>query len=132
MNYSALFTITARTEPAYSTAQSFLANECPVLEQRLKKAALTASINILQLGLAAIDWVIDEFEKTPEYVLKVRIAQIETKRFVIRQLIKVAQLDERYQLTATARKLWTRKGAIAVTALDKVFALNWHPQQSGP
>ena len=124
MNYSALFTITARTEAAYTTAQSFLANECPVLEQRLKTAALTASINVLQLGLAAINWVIDEFEKTPEYVLKVRIAQIETKRFVIRQLIKVAQLDERYQLTATARKLWTRKGAIAVTTLDKIFALN--------
>ena len=124
MNYTATFTITARTETAYTAAQSFIRHQCPVLEQRLKTAALTAAINALTIALTIIDWTTDEFEKTPEYALKIRIAQIEMKRFVIRHLIKVAQLDERYQLTATARKLWTRKGVIAVTTLDKIFALN--------
>lgn len=121
MNRSQIFALAARTERAYSAAQTFIANECPLLEQRLKTAALTAAINSLQFALTLIDWAI---ERSPETVLKIRIAQIEAKRFAVCQLIKIVQLDNRYQLTATARKLWNRKGAIAVSTLDRIFALN--------
>lgn len=123
MNYTALFTIAARTEQAYTAAQSFIADECPILEQRLKKAALTTAIDALTIALTIIDWVTDEFEKAPEYALKIRIAQIEAKRFGVRQLIKIAQFDNRYKLTATGRKLWERKASLATSALDRIFSL---------
>ena len=124
MNHSALFTIAARTERAYSTAQDFIANQCPVLEQRLKTSALTAAINSLQFVLFVIDWVTAQLDKADEYRLIVALAYINSKRFAVRQLIAVARFNQRYQLTATARKIWTRKGAIAQSTLDKIFALN--------
>ena len=65
MNYNIAFILSARVERAYTAAQTFIANECPVLEQRLKKAALTTAVNVLQFALIAIDWVSDEFEKAP-------------------------------------------------------------------
>ena len=124
MNYSAIFTLSARAEQAYTAAQTFISDECPLLEERLKTTALTAAINVFEFALLVIDWVTDESEKAPEYALKFRITQIETKRFVIRQLIKIVQLDGHCQISATARKAWTCKGAIAQSTLDKVFCLN--------
>ena len=124
MNYNIAFILSARTERAYAAAQDFIANQCPVLEQRLKKAALTAAVSVLTIALTIIDWVTAQLEKADEYRLIVALAYINSKRFAVRQLIAVARFNQRYQLTATARKLWTRKGAIAQSTLDKVFCLN--------
>lgn len=92
MNHNHFHVITARTEQAYTAAQDWIANECSVLEQRFKTAALSVAVN--------------------------------SKHFAVCQLIKAAQLNQHYQLTAKASKLWTRKGAIAQSAMDKVFTLN--------
>ena len=124
MNRAQIFTIAARTERAYTAAQTFIANECPLLEQRIKSAALTTAINVLEFAIAIIDWASAQLDQADEYRLIVALAYINSKRFAVRQLIAVARFNQLYQLTATARKAWTRKGAIAVTALDKVFALN--------
>lgn len=124
MNYSPIFTIAARTEAAYSVAQSFIANECPVLERRLKAAALSTAVNALTIALIVIDWASAQLEKTDEYKLIAALTYIKSKRLIVRQLIAAARFNQRYQLTATTRKLWTRKGAIAQSALDKVFCLN--------
>lgn len=124
MNYTAIFSLSVRTERAYATAQDWIANDAPVLEQRFKKAALNAAINVFQFALVVIDWVSAQLDRADEYRLIVALACINSKRFGIQQLIKVVQLDERYQLSSTARKIWTRKGVIATSALDKVFCLN--------
>ncbi|PZO58061.1 MAG: hypothetical protein DCF15_05865 [Phormidesmis priestleyi] len=124
MNRNDFHTLAARIERAYNAAQAFIANECPVLEQRLKTAALTTAINALTFALTVIDWASAQLEKTDEYRLIASLAYINSKRFAVRQLIAVARFNQCYQLTANTRKLWTRKGAIAQSALDKVFALN--------
>lgn len=124
MNRNHFHALAARTEAAYNAAQAFIANECPVLEQRLKTAALTTAINVLMFALIVIDWLSAQLDQADEYRLIIALAYINSKRFAVRQLIKAAQLNQRYQLTATAAKFWTRKGAIAQSALDKVFALN--------
>lgn len=116
--------LAARTESAYTAAQAFIANECPVLEQRLKTAALTTAINALEFALIVIDWASAQLDKTDEYRLIIALAYINSKRFAVRQLIAVARFNQHYQLTAKAAKFWTRKGEIAQSALDKVFALN--------
>ncbi|MGI8933593.1 MAG: hypothetical protein ACR2FS_05920, partial [Phormidesmis sp.] len=124
MNYSPIFTIAARAESAYNAAQSFIANQCPVLEQRLKRGALTAAITVLEFAIACIDWLAEQVEKAPEYQLRAQLAWVKSKQWAVRQCIKVARFDERYQISATAAKAWAAKGQVARQAMDKVFALD--------
>ncbi len=123
MNYSIVFTIAARTKRTYNAAQSFIAKECPVLEQRLQSAALTTAVNALTIALTVIDFTAAQLEKAPEYRLQAQLAYANVKRWFVRRAISAARLDERYQVSATASRYWTRKGAIAQSALDKVFCL---------
>ena len=145
-----IFKITAQIETVieagYVISQDFIKNDCPVIEKRLKKAALAIAEMLLEFSLVIINWASEQIEKRDEYAVK-------TKRFVVRQAIEIVsfyqycqiilslsldtahrfvgckstqfeQFNQRYQLTATAAKVWNRKGAIATAALDKVFALN--------
>ncbi len=124
MNLSPVFTFAARAESAYSAAQDWIRNDAPVLEQRLKRFALVAAINVLEFTLIVIDWLSNQLEKAPEYQLKARLTYVLAKRFVIRQGIKAARFNGRYGITAKASKVWSRKGEIATKTLDKVFCLN--------
>ncbi len=116
--------IAARAETAYSAAQDFIANQCPILEQRLKTVVLTTAINALTIALTVTDWASAQLDQADEYRLIIALAYINSKRFAVRQLIAVARFNQRFEITATAAKFWTRKGEIAQSALDKVFALN--------
>lgn len=124
MNYTPLFTLAARTETAYNTAQSFMANECPVLEQRLTRAFLTAAVTVLEFTLTIIDWLTTQTDKRHEYALRMQLWYVLAKRFLVRQGIAAARFNERYGLTAKASKAWSAKGAITTSAMDKVFSLN--------
>lgn len=123
MNYSPIFTIAARAESAYTTAQAFIANQCPILEQRLKSAALSTTVNVLTLALIVIDWASAQLSKADEYRLIVALAYINSKRFAVRQLIAVARFNQHYKFTATLRRLWDIKGCIFRKTLDKLFCL---------
>lgn len=124
MNLSPVFTLAARTETAYTAAQSWIANDAPALEQRLKRGALTAAVNLLQTSLIVIDWASEQADKLPEYQLRAQLRYTLAKRFVVRQGIAAARFNERYQITAAVAKFWNRKGAIATAAIDKAFSLN--------
>ncbi len=121
MNYSPISTIAAR---AHTAAQNWIANDAPIVEQRLKRAALTAAISILEFAIACIDWLAEQIEKAPEQRLRAQLAWVKSKQWAVRQCIKAARFDERYQVSGTARKVWAAKGAIARSAMDKVFALD--------
>ncbi len=123
MNLSPVFTLAARSEDAYTAAQDWIRNHAPIAEQRLKRGSLKTFVQVCAVALAVIDWVEVQADKRHEYQLRVQLAYVRAKRFAVRQLIKAARFNERYQLTATAAKVWTRKGAIAIKAMDKVFSL---------
>ena len=124
MNYSPIFTLATRTERAYNAAQDFIADDCPVLEQRVKRAALNTVVNVLEFTLIIIDWTQAELEKVPEHQLRLQLAYVKAKRFFVRRAITIARFDDRYQLSKQVSKVWARKGAIAQSALDKVFCLD--------
>jgi len=153
MDLTTVINISARIEQAYTAIQNWIRNDAPVLEQRLKKAALLTAANVLTIALIIINWVSNQLAKRDEYALIASLTYVKTKRFVVRQAIEIVsfyqycqiilslsldtahrfvgckstqfeQFNQRYQLTATAAKVWNRKGAIATAALDKVFALN--------
>ena len=58
MNYdtitTATFTATARITDAYNAAQDWIANEAPVIERRIRRTALRAAVNLLQLIILAL------------------------------------------------------------------------------
>lgn len=101
MNYNSVFAPTAR-------ASRFIKGHAANAPTYL----LIAAVVILQASIAVINWVQTELDKAPEYAIRFQLAQIKGKRFFIRQLIKVARFDERYQVSAKASK-----------AMDKVFCL---------
>ena len=148
-----IFKISARIEQAYTAIQNWIRNDAPVLEQRLKKAALAIAEMLLEFSLVIINWASEQIEKRDEYALLTVLTYVKTKRFVVRQAIEIVsfyqyckiilslsldtayetmgckstqfeQFNQRYQLTAKASKLWNRKGQIATAALDTIFALN--------
>ena len=123
MNYNTAFSIAARSAEAHSAIQRYIRHECPVLEQRLKERALITAIAFLEFIVAAIDWVQGQIDRAPEYHLQLQLAIVRAKRYCIRIAIKLAMFDERYQLTAKASRVWSRKGAIATQAMDSVFCL---------
>ena len=124
MNYNTAFVAAARIETAYNRAQDWIANEAPIIEKRLKTAALIAAIATLENTVIIFDWLIEQSAKLPEYRLQTQISWVNFKRYWVRQAIKLAQFDERYRFTATASKVWERKGQVARLIGDKVFALD--------
>lgn len=124
MNYSHLFKLAARTETAYSAAQSFIANECPVLEQYLKRGTLTAAVTVLEFTLIVIDWLSTQLDKVSEYALRVQLRYVLAKRWFVRQGITAARFNERHGITAKASKVWVARGEIATSAMDRAFSLN--------
>lgn len=114
----------------YNAAQLWIKEQAPVVEQAIKRAALKSLIAILQLALIAFDWLQTQIEQAPLYALKLQLTGIKAKLFIVRQGIKISSfvsyngLDSKAQkLAASAKSAWIRKGAIARTALDKVFCL---------
>jgi len=123
MNYAPAFSLAADTERAYEHIQQFIASEAPAIEARIKLGAMKAAVGVLTVTLAVIDWAVERIDRRDEYRLRLMLAYVNTKRFAVRQTIRLVQFDERYRLTATATKIWARKGAIATSALDTIFAL---------
>ena len=70
---------------AYNAAQGWIANEAPVIEQRIKVAAL-------EIFIAICEFAIDTIDKRDEYKLQYRIAIIKAKRSKVRQEIKFREL----------------------------------------
>ena len=124
MNLSPVFTIAARTEDAYTAAQDWIRNDAPIAERRLKQSAIAAAINILEFALTVIDWASEQADKRHEYQLRLQLRYVLAKRFAVRQGIAAVRFNERYQITAAVAKFWNRKGAIAQSAMDKIFCLN--------
>ena len=52
MNYSAAFTIAARSAEVHDAVQRYIRHECPVLEQRLKRTRSDAAIAFLEFAIA--------------------------------------------------------------------------------
>ena len=109
---------------AYNAAQGWIANEAPVIEQRIKVTALKIFIAICEFAIDAID-------RRDEYKLQYRIAIINAKRSKVRQEIKFWSFvsyngfdTKAEQFAARSKALWVRKGAIACQVADKVFCLN--------
>lgn len=100
MNYSPIFTATARTE---RFAKAHALNFSTYL--------LVAFTIALTLTIAAIDWAIVQLDKAPEYVIRLKLAKIRTQRQVIQLAIKA----EQFRVAAAPR---------ITTALDKAFCLN--------
>ena len=134
MNYAPVFSIAARTEAAFKLADHFLANNMEDIEaeavRQLKEFTLKAVIATCQVLLAVIDWAQGELDKRDEYVIRLQIAQVKAKRFVVRRRIAVHSfiayngLDKRSdELAETALKVWQKRGAIARTTLDTLFCL---------
>ncbi len=117
MKYSPAFTATARAARAHTAAQDWIANKAPVLEQRLKRAALKALIARGEAALNFIDYTL------PIWILTIQLFCVKCDRAFIRQLIKVHQFNETHGLTAKASKAWASRGVIATNALDRVFCL---------
>lgn len=131
MNYSPIFTITARIERAHSAAQDWIANDAPILEARIKRTALKAFITICEMLLLAIDRVQTELDKSEEYAIQLRLAGINAKRFIIRRRIAFHSFISNHgldtkakQLAARSKALWVRRSAIARQIGDKLFCLN--------
>ena len=55
MNYSAAFTIAARSAEVHDAVQRYIRHECPVLEQRLKRRALITVIALLEFAIVCFD-----------------------------------------------------------------------------
>ena len=124
MNYNTAFVAAARIETAYNAAQDWIVSEAPIIEQRIKSAALIAAIATLKTTVLIFDWLIEQAAKLPEYRLQTQIAWVNFKRYWVQQAIKLAQLNERYQVSSRAADVWERRGAIARSVGDKVFQLD--------
>ena len=111
MNYSKAFYVAARCSETHDSIQRWIANEAPVIEQRLKRRVLTAAIAFLEFTIACFDWAQSQIERSPEYRLRLQLAQVRTHRYCIRQAIKV----EKARIAFTPR---------LTAAIDTIFALN--------
>lgn len=117
MNYSPIFTIAARTEDACSAVQHWIANDAPIVEQRIKVLSLKVFIAVCEFAIATID-------RRDEYKLQFRLAVIRAKRFKVRQEIKFWSFVSYNGLDTKASALWANKGAIAVRVADRIFCLD--------
>ncbi|MGB3788898.1 MAG: hypothetical protein WA949_12875 [Phormidesmis sp.] len=124
MNYDTItasaFTAIARITDAYNAAQDWIANEAPVVEQRIRRTALRAAVNLLPLIILAIDFLRDQLDRVPEYQIKVRLYSVRARLFVARKVAAVVQSP----VAATALKVWTNRSAVTRKALDAVFCLD--------
>ncbi|MGB3788984.1 MAG: hypothetical protein WA949_13315 [Phormidesmis sp.] len=124
MNYDTItasaFTATARATDAYNAAQDWIANEAPVIEQRIRRTALRAAVNLLPLIILAIDFLRDQLDRVPEYQIKVRLYSVRARLFVAHKVAAVVQSP----VAATALKVWTNRSAVTRKALDAVFCLD--------
>ena len=111
MNYNIIFSVAARTAETHAAIQRYIRYECPVLEQRLKRHALIIAIACLEFTIACFDWAQSQIEQSPEYRLRLQLAQVRTHRYCIRQAIKV----EKARIAFTPR---------LTAAIDTIFALN--------
>lgn len=119
MNYSTLLTIAARTERAHTAAQNWIKTQAPVLEQRLKTAALKATIARCESALNFVDCTL------PVWILTIQLFIVKAKRFAVWQAIKLCQFNERHGITTKAADFWSHKSELAVSAMDKVFGLDY-------
>jgi hypothetical protein len=124
MNYDTItttaFTATARATDAYTAAQDWITNEAPVIEQRIKRTALRAAINLLLVALVVINFLHDQLEQAPVYQIKVRLYSVRARLFVVRKVATVLQSPAAGKVI----ELWTNRSAVTRKALDFVFCLD--------
>ena len=111
MNYSAIFSIAARAAETHDSIQRWIANEAPVIEERIKRTALHAAIACLEFTIACFDWAQSQIERSPEYRLRFQLAKIRSYRAVVRLAIRIEKARVQHSPKLTA-------------ALDTIFALN--------
>jgi len=100
---------------AYNAAQNWIANEAPVIEQRIKVTALKIFIAICEFAIAAIDWLQTDGLK---YVVKLRgrtaKGSAKASEFVVRHGI-----DTKFAAFLVA----ARKPATYTAIADRMFCL---------
>ena len=111
MNYSAIFSIAARAAETHDSIQRWIANEAPVIEERIKRAALQSAVTFLEFIVIAIEFAQSHLARSPEYRIRLQLAKIRVYRFFVRLAIRVEK----------ARIAFTPK---VTAALDTIFALN--------
>ena len=121
MNYSPIFTIAARTESAYNVLQDWIANDAPVIERRLQRLAWLTVLHICTVLLYVIDYLSD---RLPVAIIHVKLYRIRTAKRLVRLAVALVKLNQRYGFTSKVASAWHSKGAIAQSALDKVFCLS--------
>ena len=100
---------------AYNAAQDWIADEAPVIEERIKVAALKAFIAICEFAIACIDWLQSDGVK---YALVTRAAvakgSAKASEFVVRHGI-----DTKFAAFLAA----SRKPATYTAIADRLFCL---------
>ena len=130
MNYNNVFAPTAAIVRAYDRAQDWIANEAPVIEKRIHDYFWLGVAYAATTALWLIDQALIELDKIDEHEIRIRIYTVKAKRSVVRHAISVYSfisyhgLDTKVQrLAAVALKVWANRGAIARTAMDRIFCL---------
>ena len=99
----------------YNAAQDWIADEAPVIEQRIKVAALKAFIAICEFAIAAIDWIqTDGLEYAVE--LRGRTASTSAK---VSEFVAYHGIDTKFAAFLVA----ARKPSTYTAIADRVFCL---------
>ena len=120
MNYSLAFTTAARIEDAYNGAQDWIANEAPVIEQRIKDIALKSVVYVCTTLLFLIDYLSD---RLPVAIIYVKLYRVRAAKRLVRLAIALVELNQRYGFTAKVARTWRCRGVLTRSALDRIFCL---------
>ena len=130
MNYNTIFAPTAAISRAYNQAQDWIANEAPVIEKKIHDRFWLAVAYTATVALWLIDKAIAELDKIDEHEIRIRIYTINAKRSVIRHAINFYSFLAYNGIDTKAKrfavlvlKVWGNRGAIARTAMDRIFCL---------
>ena len=123
MNYdniaTSAFTVTARATDVYNAAQDWIANDAPVLEQRIKRTALRTAVALLPLAIIAINFAQDQLEQAPVYRIRLRLFSVRARLTIARKIAAILEAPA----TGKAIALWANRGSVAKRAMDSIFCL---------
>ena len=130
MNYNTIFAPTAAIARAYNRAQDWIANEAPVIEQKIHNSFWLKTGYAATAALWLIDKAIAELDKADEYEIRLRLYIVKAKRSAIRRAISAYSfityngIDKKVQRFAVAvRKAWANRATIARATMDRIFCL---------
>ena len=130
MNFNAIFAPTAAIVRAYNATQGWIANEAPVIEQKIHNSFWLKTGYAATAALWLIDKAIAELDKADEYEIRLRLYIVKAKRSAIRRAISAYSfvtyngLDTKTKRFAVAaHKAWANRGSIARATMDRIFCL---------